>query len=680
MSEDEKEYKSNQIIGRYAVIAALVILFAIAIIGKATYISVVEGNEWREWGKKTVQDSVIVSAVRGNIYASGGELMAISKPYYRLYIDFLAEGIKEDTLKKYVKPLAVELHKLLPAKSVAYYEKHIMNGWKERENGKKNREYRLLYQDIDYSQWKSIQKMPYFNKGVNQTGLYPKEFKKRTNPYETLALRTIGSIYGEFDKGGKNGLELAYDSLLKGKQGLGTRRRVNGRSVTVIKDRPENGKDIVSTIDIQTQDITETALLSKLRELDAESGSAVVMEVSTGEIKAITNMGRIREGEWGETKNYAVSDMSEPGSTFKVVSMMVALEDGLVKPNEKVETNNETWTIPGTQSVITNHNANRGGYGTITAAKSIRYSSNVGIAKLILKHYGKNPDKYVDGIYKIGFHEDMHLEIPGAAHPVIRHPKDSGKKGFYWSNSTLATMSYGYATQIPPIYTLSFFNAIANNGTLLKPMFVREIRENNGSIIEKKEPTVINPKICSDATLKEIRIMLDSVVNAHDGTGKPAHSDKFSVSGKTGTARLASGGKYFGHQVSFCGYFPSKKPQYSMIVIIRNPRFGDVGGGHMCGSVFKTIAEELYVRNIVSNEANFPVDFLHQATPPVKPDCVVRTRVVPDTRGMGAKDAVFSMESAGLQAVVVGKGAVVSQSIPAGSKIVKGQTVKLTLQ
>ncbi|MDR0834056.1 MAG: transpeptidase family protein [Candidatus Symbiothrix sp.] len=678
MSDEEKEYRSNQIIGRYAIIAALVILFAVAIIGKATYISVGEGRYWRAWGEKTVRDSVLVAAVRGNIYASNGELMAISEPQYRLYIDFWAEGIKGDTLKKYVKPLSAELRKLFPSKSAGYYENHIMKGWNQRKSGKKkNREYRLLYQDINYSQWKAVQQMPYFNKGVNKTGLYTKEFKKRTNPYETLALRTIGSIYGEFDKGGKNGLELAYDSLLRGEPGLGSRRRVDGRSLTVIKNRPVDGKDIVSTIDIHTQDITETALLNKLRELDAESGTAVVMETATGEIKAITNMGRLREGEWGETKNYAVSDQSAPGSTFKVVSMMVALEDGLVKPNDPVDTGDGRWKIPGTSYVISDHNADRASHQSlITAEKSIRYSSNLGVAKLIMKAYSKNPGKYVDGIYKLGFYKDMHLEIPGSGHPVIHHPKD---KNHYWSNSDLPAMSYGYATQMPPIYTLSFFNAIANNGTLVKPMFVREIKE-NGRTIEKKKPTVINEQLCSESTLKEIRIMLDSVVNAHDGTGKPAHSDKFLIAGKTGTARLESQGVASGYQVSFCGYFPSDNPQYSMIVVIRKPRNGNPGGGYMCGTVFKTIAEEIYARNIIHNKENFPVDTLHQAAPPVKRNFLAQTKTVPNTRGMGAKDAIFSMENVGLHAVVAGKGTVVSQSIPAGSKIVKGQTVKLQLQ
>jgi cell division protein FtsI (penicillin-binding protein 3) len=499
-----------------------------------------------------------------------------------------------------------------------------------------------------------------------------------------LASRTIGDIYGEYEKGGKNGLELQYDSLvLRGKSGTSTRRKVNGKWINVMDEKPVNGKDIVSTIEINIQDITEKALLNKLQELDAESGTAVVMEVATGEVKAITNMGRIREGVWGETKNYAVSDLSEPGSTFKVVSMMVALEDGLVHPEDSVDTGNGVVQLTGHE--LQDHNANRGGYGMITAAKSIRYSSNIGVAKLIMRAYGNNPGKYVDGIYKIGFHKDMKLEIPGYGIPRIRHPKDS--TALYWSRSTLPWMSFGYETQIPPRYTLSFFNAIANDGKLMKPIFVREIRE-NGRTIEKKKPQVINNRICSPSTLAAIRQMLDDVVNCPDGTGKPARSDKVRISGKTGTAQLSQGSAGYkagglSHQVSFCGYFPSEEPEYSIIVVIRKPRNGAPSGGLMCGAVFKTIAEEVYSKNIISNAKAFPLDTIHPVEPVFKinpADRTVDSGQVPNVKGMGAKDAVFAMESAGLRVNISGRGAVVAQSIPPGTNVIKGQTVGLQLK
>ncbi|MDH8701853.1 cell division protein FtsI (penicillin-binding protein 3) [Dysgonomonadaceae bacterium PH5-43] len=722
---------NKKIITYYSLIVVAVVVIAILIFGKACITSVRDGDKWIEHGKKQVRSNVAVPPMRGNIYSSDYKLMAATEPRYRLYIDFWAEGISRDTLMKYVKPLADELHKLLPKKTSAQYENHILNGWQIKEraqnqikagkkNVKQNREYKVFDHDVNYLQWRQILKMPYFNKGRNRSGLYERQLTSRTKPYGTLASRTIGDVYGEVEKGGKNGLEAYYDSLLRGEAGTSTRRKVNGKYISVVDEKPINGKDIISTIDIDIQDITEKALLNKVKEIDAESGTAVVMEVATGEIKAITNMGRIREGVWSEVKNYAVSDMSEPGSTFKVVSMMVALEDGLVHPEDSIDTGNGVAQIAG--QTLKDHNANRGGYGKITAAKSIRYSSNIGVAKLIMKAYGDNPSKYVEGIRRIGITQDMKLEIPGYGVAKVRHPKETG--GAYWSRSTLPWMSFGYETNIPPIYTLSFFNAIANNGTLVKPMFVKEIIY-DGKVVEKKKPTVINEHICSDNTLAAIRQMLDDVVNTPDGTGKPARSNKVRISGKTGTAQISQGAAGYksgglSHQVSFCGYFPSDKPQYSIIVVIRKPRVGIASGGSMCGAVFKNIAEEVYAKKEFYKENSFPVDTLHPIVPYVKaglaePSLIalnnlkvnyndnqlsgewldadvldseklilkekaINKETIPNVKGMGAKNAVYVLEGLGLRVNLSGKGKVASQSITPGTKIAKGQTIALQLK
>jgi cell division protein FtsI (penicillin-binding protein 3) len=692
---------NKKIIVRYFVIAVLLVLFAGAILVKACLISFVDGNRWRELGGKQINPNVPVPALRGDIYSCNRELMATTEEYYRLYIDFWAEGIQEDTLRKYVRPLSAELNKLFPQRSASYYENHILHGWNTRSP--RNREYRLLDHTVNHLQLNTIRKMPFFNKGKNRSGLYySKPLVRRTKPYGTLASRTIGDIYASSDstrKTGKNGLELQYDALLKGESGTSTRRKVNGKWINVMDVKPVDGKDIISTIDIHIQDITEKALLNKLQAIDAESGTAVVMETATGEIKAITNMGRIREGVWREVQNYAVSDMSEPGSTFKVVSMMVALEDGLVHPDDLVNTGNGVAMVAGRE--LRDHNAlrgaiaaadresndpnaSRGGYGLITASKSIRYSSNIGLAKLIEQAYGNKQEKYVESIYKIGFHKDMQLEIPGYGVPRIRHPKDAGQ---YWSRTTLPWMSFGYETQVPPIYTLSFFNAIANNGKLVKPIFVREIQE-NGRTVEKKKTEVINSRICSSSTLSSIRQMLDDVVNCSDGTGKPARSDKVRIAGKTGTAQLSHGSVGYkaggiAYQVSFCGYFPAGDPQYSMIVVIRRPRNGPASGGMMCGTVFKIIAEEIYSRNIITNTKEFPADTIHPKEALVKKhweDLKTEAGLVPNVKGMGAQDAVYVMEKAGLYVNLTGRGTVVAQSIPAGSAVVKGRTVGLQLK
>ena len=728
-----RETIDKRIMLYYFFIAVLVVIIAFLIIGKASITLFTEGNAWRALGEKQVRPNVVVPAIRGDIYSANYELMATTESQYRLFVDFWADGVDGEMLKKEVKPLAIELNKMFPRKSVAQYESHIMNGWNMRireenqmkNNSKKNiprrsREYRLLDHEVDYIQLKQIRQMPYFNRGRFKSGLYSKEFVKRTKPYGTLASRTIGDIFGEFDKGGKNGLEAHYDSLLRGEPGTSTRRKVNGRFIDVIDKRPVNGKDIISTIDIHIQDITEKALLKKLKEIDAESGTAVVMEVATGEIKAITNMGRIRNGVWIESQNFAVADLSEPGSTFKVVSMMVALEDGVVQPEDSVNTGNGVIQVAG--QTLRDHNANRGGYGRITASQSIRYSSNIGVARLIVNAYGDNPSKYVEGIRKIGFHQDMELEIPGYGVPNIRHPKDNTAQ--YWSRSTLPWMSFGYETQIPPIYTLAFFNAIANNGKLVRPMFVREIR-NSGRVIERKRTKVINERICSNSTLEAIRQMLDDVVNAPGGTGKPAYSDKVRIAGKTGTAQISQGSAGYrsagvSHQVSFCGYFPSDNPKYSCIVVIRKPRNGAPSGGLMCGTIFKEIAEEVYARNIIYTAKSFPTDSIFLKTPKVKCGLAessiqvlsslriphsnenknsqwltaelsdadkllltnkpINTDQVPNVRGMGAKDAIFILENLGLKVNLSGRGTVISQSVSPGTRITRGQTVVLQLR
>lgn len=717
----EKKIQRN-----YFIVALFFAFVFVAILVRAFITSFIEGEFWIAIGNTTTQPNITVPATRGNIYACNNELMATSEHRYRLYVDFWAEGLKGDTLKKYIGPLSVELNKLIPQKSVAHYQSDIMTGWNQRINAensrkadekvKKNREYHLDIEDINYLQLKKIREMPFFKLGANKSGLYWRSFVKRTKPYGTLASRSIGDIYGELDKGGKNGLELAYDSLLSGKPGKATRQRVEGRNIQVIDKQPVAGKDIVSTIDINMQDITEKALAEKLHELDAESGTAVLMEVKTGDIKAITNMGRVREGEWGETQNYAVSDLSEPGSTFKVASMMVALEDGVVKPEDPVDVGNGVFNYAGL--TLKDHNAHRGGYGMITVAKSIWFSSNVGVAKIILKGYEHNPGKYVDGLYRIGFNKDLNLEIPGYGIAKIRHPKTSPDT---WYKSTLPWMSFGYETQIPPIYTLTFFNAIANDGKMVKPLFVKEIKE-DGKIKVKKKTEVLNEHICSDQTLTYIRAMLDSVVNHVHGTGKPAHSDLVRISGKTGTAQISQGAAGYKaggltHQVSFCGYFPSDNPKYSCIVVIRKPRNGNASGGYMCGTVFKRIAEEVCSQTVI-NKPELLADNDLPKTPKVKSglfehskyvmkkldvkyidslkgewmsartvndrilvrDRDIRDNLVPNVVGMGAKDAVFALESAGLKVALAGRGEVKSQSLIAGAKVSKGQTIAIQLQ
>ena len=439
------------------------------------------------------------------------------------------------------------------------------------------------------------------------------------------------------------------------------------------------------------------------------------MEVETGEIKAITNMGRIREGVYGETKNHAVADEIEPGSTFKVASIMVALEDGLCNPGDTVDVGNGIYMYKGAR--MTDHNMNKGGYGRISVEQAIWYSSNIGVAKTILKGYSDNPTKFVEGLYRIGMNADLRLEIPGAGRAKIRRPDDTTR---YWSKTTLPWMSFGYETQVPPINTLAFFNAIANNGEMVRPMFTKEILH-NGKTVQSFSTEVINSSICSDHTLALIKDMLLGVVEK--GTGKAVHSDIVRIAGKTGTAQIATGGVYrtSGHQVSFCGYFPADHPKYSCIVVIRRPRIGYPSGGTMLGGVVRAIAEKIYASHMSFDVRDMERDSTAVMVPRVKggdlraveevldeldikadtdsletkwvvasaeqeenkvklSDLTIREGLVPRVVGMGAKDAVFLLEQAGLRVSLSGVGRVVSQSIQPGQRVSKGQTVLLTLK
>ncbi|MDR2627201.1 MAG: transpeptidase family protein [Dysgonamonadaceae bacterium] len=722
---NEKSHKAIRIV--YFRIILVFGIAAIAILGKASYISFVEGDRWMQYVPKV--SHVVIPAMRGNIYSCHGELMAASEYEYRMYIDFWADGMSKDTLMRYIDPLSQALAKKFPEKTSSQYKSHILKGWKKRleeeklinsgkKNIKKTREYRLLDRKLNYMELRDLKNMPFFHKrSIYQSGLMSRRYVRRINPYGTLALRTIGDIYNDYPKGGKNGLELQYDSLLRGIPGTGIRKRINGRTVEMNDIHPVNGHDIVSTIDINIQDITEKALLGKLREIDAESGTAVVMEVATGEIKAITNMERTREGAWAEARNHAVADETEPGSTFKVASMMVALEDGVVRPTDSINTFDGKF--PYADRTITDHNHHRGGYGMITAAQSILYSSNIGVARIILKAYEHQPGKYVEGIYKLGLHEPLDLEIPGAGRSKIRKP---GNKAKYWSKTTLPWMSFGYETQIPPIYMLTFFNAIANDGKMLKPSFVKEIRQDD-NIKQRREPLVIREKICSPSTLNTIRRMLLDVVEDKSATGHPVKSEHVLIAGKTGTAQIAEGGSYKNggttHQVSFCGYFPANRPQYSCIVVIRKPRNGYPSGGTMSGGVFKRIAEEVNARINRQTPQEAPPDTLHSPLPvaqagmyqpleylvkkldvPYRENKIrspwvsadvqeneirIKTReitetLVPDVKDMGAKDAVYLLEKQGLRVNLSGRGSVCEQSVPPGSHVVKGQTVRVVLR
>ena len=703
----------KKIMLRYSFIILLMVLVGIAIIFKAGIVMFAERDYWNDVANRFVKEEVPLPATRGNIISSDGKLMASSLPEYKIYMDFKAGGEEKDSLLMlYLDSICDGLHQIFPDKSKAEFKSHILKG---RKKGSRN--YLLYPKRISYIQYKDAKSLPVFNLSKYRGGFHEQPFNQRKKPFGSLAMRTLGDMYSDITLGAKNGLELQYDSILKGKEGVSHRKKVMNKFLNITDIDPEHGCDIITTIDVGMQDIAEKALVDKLKEINGRVGVAVLMEVKTGEIKAIVNMTKGNDGIYREVKNNAVSDLMEPGSTFKTASIMVALEDGKITPDQLVDTKNGVYMMHGRP--MKDHNWHRGGYGVIDVTKVLMVSSNIGVSRVIDENYHNNPEKFVEGLYKLGIASPLNLDIPGAAKkPNIRMPNKNN-----WSRTALAWMSIGYETQVPPISTLTFYNAIANNGVMVKPKFVKAIVK-DGEVIEEIPTEVINPAIASPKTIEQIQVILEKVVS--EGLGKQAGSKQFHVSGKTGTAQVSQGaGGYktgtMQYLVSFCGYFPSENPQYSCIVAIQKPGL-PASGGLMAGSVFSKIAERVYAKHL-AQDLRGAKDSTSVLTPDVKNGDLAATRYIldeievnttgvdkynleepiwgkaihnpnqditltpkasddkriPSVIGMGAKDAVYYLESLGLKVQISGIGKVKNQSIPAGNTIVKGKTIHLRL-
>ena len=500
--QDSKNKKG--ILGRYGLIVSILMLLAGAIVfNAAKIVFTAEGKRWREVGEKeTVIKNRVILPKRGNIYTHDGKLLATTEPLYSIYMDFWAEGLNKDTLKVYVDDLAQALARKFPVRSAAQYENVIMNGLRMREseerqlkinkeNGSnkrvplRSRYVRIIPQDISYVDLKEIRTFPFWDQRSNRSGLIAEERNARKKPFGNLANRTVGSVYKDLDKGGASGLELKYDSLLIGVPGVKYRQKIQGRWMDVVEKPAEEGWDIVTTIDADIQDIAERSLRSKLIETAAESGTAIIMEVESGEIKGIVNLDRMSNGGYAEGNPNAFSYMNEPGSTFKTVTTMVALDDGVVTPTDSFYVGdglfqyNNRW--------VRDHYWRRGqDRGYLTVAEGMAVSSNVVMSKIVLKGYEKNPRKFVEGIDRIGLRKQLKWDVPlnGIEGTTsIRFPDD---KTNYWSNTTLPWMSFGYETMVPPIYMLMFYNGIANEGKMIKPFIAKQFLKNGKVVKEVK--------------------------------------------------------------------------------------------------------------------------------------------------------------------------------------------------
>ena len=705
---------TKKIMTRYSFIILVMVLVGIAIVFKAGIIMFAERQYWHDVADRFVKEEVPLIPNRGNIISSDGQLMASSLPEYKIYMDFKAGGEEKDSLLMlYLDSICDGLHQLFPDKSKAEFKSHILKG---RKKGSRN--YLLYPKRISYIQYKEAKRLPVFNLSKYKGGFHEQSFNRRKKPFGSLAMRTLGDMYSDVTLGAKNGLELQYDSILKGKEGVSHRQKVMNKYLNIVDIPPVDGCDIITTIDVGMQDIAEKALLDQLKEINGNVGVAILMEVKTGEVKAIVNMTKGNDGIYREVKNNAVSDMMEPGSTFKTASIMVALEDGYITPDQEVDTKNGVYMMHGRP--MKDHNWHRGGYGVIDVTKVLMVSSNIGVSRVIDENYHNQPEKYVEGLYKLGIATPLNLDIPGAAKkPYIRKPTKEN-----WYKTALPWMSIGYETQVPPMNTLAFYNAIANNGVMVKPKFVKSIMK-DGQVIEEIPTEVLNPAIASPKTIEQIQVILEKVVS--QGLGKPAGSKQFHVSGKTGTAQVSkgSGGYKSGtmqYLVSFCGYFPSEAPKYSCIVAIQKSGL-PASGGLMAGSVFSEIAERVYAKHLAQDlqeakdstsvltpdvklgnlaNARYILDEIditttgvekHDESKPLWGDVThhpnqnialtpkeIGEKKVPRVIGMGAKDAVYLLESLGLRVHLSGMGKVRNQSIPAGNTLVKGKTIQLRLQ
>ena len=738
------------------VMAGFTLLFVAIIIYVIRFSYSSEGARYRAAAERVQREKRVQDLpLRGSILASDERPVAVTTPVYRLGLDFLSEPLKvlyaplptgkthQDSLEraKYyatqqelnygLDRLAVLIDSIYDLKAHGLSRQQLKARWRKGLEQRK-RGLPVINLDVSYQQYQILMASSPFAPKIIKNKRVPSllskmiistERTKRIYPFGSLAYRTIGQLQPSGENNiskGKSGLELRYDYLLRGR--IGSARRVYyGNSYRRIVDEPAlDGADIVTNLDMDIQSIVEHSLREQLQQLEAESGTVVLMEVKTGKIIAISNLEQVKRspGTYSESINMAMTNKAEPGSTFKVASMMVALDDGIVRPNDTIDVGNGLWPHEG--RVVRDHNAGKGGYGRISVAQTIIKSSNVGVAKIIVKGYKDKPDEYVEKIRRLGFGFNFQKEVDlqGVERASVRKRSDNPNR---WYNTTLAWMSYGYETQIPPIYTLAFFNAIANGGRYMRPYFVSEIRRRD-SLTQHIEPKVLKEQICKPETLQAIQEMLRRVVT--EGTGKKARSAYVAISGKSGTAQLSGKHGYrdslgqVRHQVSFCAYFPSEAPRYSCIAVIRAPsaRYS-AGGGVMAAPIIRRIAESLvalekprpldslprsasplaYTRHIAAGRTESLLQLLEQMGLPTpqlgsKAPAYIRidsaahisalplnTHDIPDLRGMSAMDAVYLLRSRGYRVQLVGAGNVVSQSIPAGTAAARGSEIVLQL-
>jgi cell division protein FtsI (penicillin-binding protein 3) len=687
----------------------LMVFGALAVFAKLLHLQYVDGDKWRSIADSLTIKERVVEAARGNIYSVDGSLLATSVPEYEIRFD--AMSIPEeynDVFNNKVDSLALKLAGFFKDKSSRQYLVIL-----KQARSKKQR-YVLLKRAVSHQDLKVLKTFPMFQtfregKRRYSSSLVAVRQNKRVLPFTNLAARTIGYKNDEF----RVGLEGAYGDYIEGRSGAQMMQRIAG-GVWVPVNRelevaPVDGSDIISTIDVNMQDMAQRALGKQMKISNADEGCVVLMEVQTGEIRAIANFTKDTDGEYREKLNIAIAQIADPGSTFKLASFLAALDDNYVDTATRVDIGNGTYKVP-SHTIRDSHAPKK---SIITVKTAFEESSNVAITKLINTHYGDNPSKYTSKLHSWGLHEPLQLQIPGEGKPVVKTPKNRS-----WSKLSLVQMAYGYELLLTPLQTLTLYNGVANNGKLIAPLFVREIRH-LGNTVERFEARVINKQMASSEAISKMQDMLKGVMT--NGTGKKLVSPLYSAAGKTGTAQMADNSRGYGarrYQSSFAGYFPADNPRYSMIVVIRNPRNGYYGGS-VAGPVFKELADMVYANDLNlhgtfaaksvntagmrtpltlngSKEASTKVyeslgfdpqnwNTISQGDSAVTKrgfpfmEANIKEGVVPNVKGMGLVDAIFTMENAGFKTKIVGKGKVIAQSLAAGQRLKIGSNVSLEL-
>ncbi len=713
---------------RTVIVYVIVFLISVAIIVQVFNLMVVQRSKWEQINSNSTKEKVIVPK-RANILSRNENILATSVPWYQITIDLRTPEWKRyfvsptDSLSKNINAVCYELSKYTKGKTPSEVKQELKTRYKSKKQF-------YLNHRFNYPELKKLKELPILNKGKYKSGLVIEQRSRRVKPYDNLAFRTIGQL--SQTGRGNAGLEMAYNEYLSGEAGKALMQRLPGGVWMPVNDgnivEPKEGFDLITTIDIGFQDIVHYALEKQLIATKANHGSAILMDVQTGEILAISNLTDTL-GRYLEYYNYAIGERTEPGSTMKLMSLMAGIEDGYIKLTDTVDTGNGKFKY----STLTIRDTHKGGYGKLTVKEAFKVSSNVGIVKTILKHYENRQKAFIDRLYNMNLHNKLGVSIPGEPMPIIKYPTDS-----LWWKGSLAQISYGYELKFTPMQILAFYNAVANNGRLVKPRFAKYLKKGN-HIIKRYKTETIDRSICSKSTIRKAQELLECVVDdgfyidedgkrqqsGMRGTGHNIETKHYKIAGKTGTAQIAIGTSGYGgqnkkYQASFVGYFPADNPKYSCIVVVNSPKRGGYYGNIIAGTVFREISDKVYAQSFSlfeededkDSESNMKTPYSeHGYLPEINEvietydipvcdtgitsewvltynrDSLIEYRnrfisgnmTVPNVIGMGLKDALFILENKGLRVIIEGHGTVKKQWPKHGTSFRKGTVVKLML-